>query len=364
MGLETLDLRQVREELRRALETERPLLEGLREQVRRFAVQEIGYRRCYAISPVATDGGENRLSFDPVNLEIIRVVDSDGRERFQRVIPLSGGPGVFRAAFDSNYAGHVPLLAQFLERLDVRYEDLSYFLEAGRGESDLRAAVRPFRDIVEWAVLLDIAWNPGQTKALVIRDGLLRTKALRKEVIEKLSKSFEEAYKERGSFLVGVAKRSKVLNYLSVALALEDTFKRKYPCFCEISRVIERQAHPRWPTWLEESTFGNLHLAKFVEDAAGLVLPVDIPDWLMPRRKEVLEYLAETAKSSFPTIGYPEPLLKAHEAAVLHGIEMSFLADLLVEEVIHGLPNADADRIAEHVALGRGLQKGGSNELG
>jgi hypothetical protein len=43
---------------------------------------------------------------------------------------------------------------------------------------------------------------------------------------------------------------------------------------------------------------------------------------------------------------------------------MSFLADLLVEEVIHGLPELDADRIAEHVALGRGLQKGGSNELG
>jgi len=71
MALETLDMKQVREELRRALTVEQPLLDGLRTQVRGFGIQEIGYRRCYAISPVATDGGENRLTFDPLNLEII-----------------------------------------------------------------------------------------------------------------------------------------------------------------------------------------------------------------------------------------------------------------------------------------------------
>jgi len=340
------------------------LLEGLRREVRAFGIQEIGYRRCYAISPVATDGGENRLTFEPLNLEIIRVVDSDGRERFQKILPLSGSPGIFRAAFDPKYPNHVPLLVRFLERLDVTYDDLSYFLETARAESDLRAAVRPFRDIVEWAVLLDIAWNPGQTKALVIRDGLLRTKALRKEVISKLAKSFEAAYKEQGSLLVGVAKRSKVLSYLSLALALEGTFRRPYPCFCEVPRGIERRVHPWWKAWLEESTFGVLHLAKLVEDPSGIVLPVDIPEWLMPRRKEVLEYLAETAKSSFPTIGYPEPLLKAHEGAVLHGIEMSFLEDLLIEEVLRNQPGEEADRTVEHVALGRGLQRGGWKEYG
>ena len=35
---------------------------------------------------------------------------------------------------------------------------------------------------------------------------------------------------------------------------------------------------------------------------------------------ELLEYLAETAKASFPTVGYPEPLIRAHENAVLHGL--------------------------------------------
>lgn len=256
----------------------------------------------------------------------------------------------------------MPLLVQFLKRLDVTYEDLSYLL--GQPGGNIRASVPNFRDIVEWAVLLDIAWIPGQTKALVIRDGLLRTLALRKEVIAKLAKSFEDAYKEKGSLLVGVAKRSKVLSYLSLALALEGTFKRNYPCFCEVPRDIERRVHPWWKTWIEESTFGVLHLVKLTEDPDGIVLPVDIPEWLMPRRKEVLEYLAETAKASFPTAGYPEPLLKAHEGAVLHGIEMSFLEDILVEEVMRNQPPEEADRTVEHVALGRGLQRGGWKEHG
>src|SRR5438132_6438116 len=127
MALETIDMTRAREGLRSALEEERPMLVDLRDRVREFDVHELGYRRCYAISPVATDGGENRLTFDPLNLEIIRVVDSDGHERFQKILPLSGGTEIFRAAFDSKQSQHAPVLVRFLERLDVKYAELSYF---------------------------------------------------------------------------------------------------------------------------------------------------------------------------------------------------------------------------------------------
>lgn len=335
------------------------MLQGLRTDVGAFDVREIGYRRCYAISPVATDGGDNRLSFDPVNLEIVRVVDSNGQERLQKILPLSGGESVLRAAFDPDSDSHVPVLVRFLERLDIEFDELSYFLQPAEGENDLRAAIRPFRDIAEWAVLLEIAWKPGQSKALVIRDGLLRAKTVRKETIPRLARSFEEAHREQGSLLVGVAKRSKVLNYLSLALALEGTFSKNYPCFCEISREIEQRAHPRWSTWLKDFTFGILHLAKLVNDPDGIVLPVDIPEWLMPRRKEILEYLAETSKSSFPTVGYPEPLVRAHEGAALGGIEMSVLEEMLVDELIEGRTGEEIEQTIEHIALGRGLRRRG-----
>lgn len=364
MALETLNMAQVRDQMSSAVQRELPLLLELRGQVRSLKVQALGYRQCSAIAPVATDGGENRLTFDPINIEIIRVVDSDGKERLQKILPLSGGADPIRNSFSDKSSYRVPVLVEFLTRLGIEYDELSDTLDGSIRGGDLHAIVRNFREIAEWAVLLEIAWNPGKTKVLVIRDGLLRTKALNRKVIPKLRKSFEEAYVEHGSLLVGVAKRSKVLNYLSLALALEKTFARKYPCFCEVPRELEAKAYNWARDWMEGSTFGIMHLAKLVEHPDGIVFPVDIPDWLMGRRKEVLEYLAETAKNSFPTLGYPEHLLRAHENAVLHGLEMSVLQDLLLEFVTGALSTTERDKTTEHVTLGKGIQKGGWKEYG
>ncbi len=348
---------QVRDQMKSAVERELPLLKELREQVHNLKVQALDYRQCYAIAPVATDGGENRLTFDPINIEIVRVVDSDGQERLQKILPLSGGAEAIRNSFDVSSPEKVPVLVSLLERLGITYNELSSTLDGSIRGGDLHAIIKNFREIAEWAVLLEIAWNPGKSKVLVIHDGLLRTIAINPTVIPKLQKSFEEAYVEKGSLLVGVAKQSKVLNYLSLALALERTLARKYPCFCEVPREMEAKAYNWARSWLERSTFGRMHLAKLVENPDALVFPVDIPEWLMGRRKEILEYLAETAKNSFPTLGYPEPLLRAHEHAVLYGLEMSVLEDLLLEHVLDALPAADRSRALEHVALGKQLEK-------
>ncbi len=355
---------QVRDQMRIAVERELPLLQELRGQVRALKVQALGYRQCHAIAPVATDGGENRLTFDPINIEILRVVDSDGQERLQKILPLSGGADPIRNSFDPGSPDKVTVLVNFLERLGIGYGELSDTLDGSIRGGDLHAIVRNYREIAEWAVLLEIAWNPGKTKVLLIRDGLLRTKAINWKVIPKLRKSFEDSYVQQGSLLVGVAKRSKALNYLSLALALERTFARKYPCFCEVPKELEARAYNWARSWLEGGTFGRMHLAKLVEHPDAVVFPVDIPDWLMGRRKEVLEYLAETAKNSFPTLGYPEPLLRAHENAVLHGLEMTVLEDLLLEHVLAALSGADGAKALGHVALGKGLQKGGWKEYG
>lgn len=365
MPLETLDLVQMRNELHRAMEKEVPLLHQIRADVRRLALIRLGYRQCYAIAPVATDGGENRFTFDPINLEVIRVVDSEGNERFQRILPLSMGFQTISDMFDPNSPNHEPILIRFLEKLNLdSYKELSYILETEPGNKDLRIAVRPFRDIVEWAVLLEMAWNPGKSKLLLMRDGLLRTKALRKDIMPILGRSFESAYKETGSLLVGVAKRSKIINYLSLAMYLEKTIAKNFPCFCEVPPDLEAKAYVWADSWLGGHSFGKLHLAKLVEHSDGLVLPIDIPSWLIPRRKEVLEYLAETAKASFPTLGYPEPLVKAHENAALHGLEMTVLESMMLDALIDTQSTADSDRTMEHVAFGRGIQKGGWKEYG
>jgi len=182
---------------------------------------------------------------------------------------------------------------------------------------------------------------------------------MKPNIVKKMGENFEKAYEETGTMLVGVAKKSKVLNYLSLALTLEETFNRAYPCFCEVPEEIEKESYNWARIWLEGPVFGKLHLAKLSDRRDSLVLPVDIPIWLMPRRKEVLEYLAESAKTSFPIIGYPHPLIKAHENAVLHGLEMEVLSDYLVKSIIKLHTEKEIDKILAHITLGHGLNKGG-----
>lgn len=359
MSLSSIDLEKASKEIEEATLYEIPKVNKLREKAHSLKIQELNYRQCYAVAPVATDGGENRISFEPMNIEIIRVVDSEGKEYVQKIIPLSLEPEIFEKMFKE-----IPVLMNFCNRLGVDYSDISYFLptKGHRKDDDHidnRGVVRTFRDILEWAVLLDIAWNPGRSKVLLIRDGLLRTKSMEISIVKKMGECFKDAYDETGTMLVGVAKKSKVLNYLSLALTLEGTFDRDYPCFCEVPEEIEKESYNWAKKWLEGPVFGKLHLAKLSDRRDCLVLPVDIPNWLMPQRKEVLEYLAENAKTSFPIIGYPHPLIKAHENAVLHGLEMEILSDYLVKSILKLHTEKEIDKILAHVTLGHGISKGG-----
>ncbi len=359
MALINLNLEDVKKNLNKAVDQELPLIDELREQVRNLKIHELGYRQCYAIAPVATDGGENNISFEPINLEIIRVVDSEGIVHFQDFIPLSSDPSIFKEMFDE-----IDVLINFLKELDLKYDEISYLLPSTKDIKkyiDNRDYIRVMRDIAEWAVLLNLASNPGKTKVLLLRDGLLRTKMLNLQTVDKVRDRFERAYRENGTLLVGIAKRSKVLSYLSLGLTLEKTFDLQSPCFCEVPEQIEKHCYKWERTWMGKQ-FGKMHLVKLAEGKGGIVLPVDIPAWLLERRKEVLEYLVETAKSSFPVVGYPHPLIKAHENAVLHGLEISVLSDLMVKRITDNKVDEDIERILRHVNLGKGLIKGGIRE--
>jgi len=367
MSLASLDLEAAEKELREAAGVEFPKVESLRQRLRPLQVTQLGYRQCLAVAPVATDGGENRLSFDPLNVEIIRIVDSEGREHFQKFIPLGTDPKHFQELFD-----RIPLLKNFTTRIGVAYRDLSYFLpgnkrtveeedvKLGPSDEDLRKFVRAFRDIAEWAVLLDLAYSGRGIRMLVIRDGLLRSKSMSIKAMIEVAKTFERAYNENGAMVVGIAKRSKVLSYLSLALRGEENMRRAYPCFVEVPRPLEDECYNFASTWMQGQAFGRMHLAKLAEGDDTPIFPVDIPEWLLSRRKEVLEYLAETSKASFPTPGYPQPLVRAHENANLRGLEMSVLGDFLVRAVADQMADRESELVVRHVTLGRGLVLGGT----
>lgn len=362
--LATQNLQELQDNLKEALAIEKVNLDRLREKVRQLRVIELGYRQCYAVAPVATDGGENNLSLEPMNVEIVRVVDSDGQVHFQGFLPLTGDAEKIGERLFQN----VPVLVRLIQRLGLSdWRELSYLYfpaqdkadpDAILAVSDTRRFIKTVRDILEWAALVELAFQSGRPVFLLMRDGLLRTKFIKKQIFPKLAKVFRQAYDTRKAMILGVAKRSKALNYLSLALTLEGTFDHQAPCFAEIPADLEREAYTWAHTWMEGQCFGHLHLVKLVEGRDALVLPVDIPEWLMPRRKEVFEYLAETAKSSFPVLGYPYPLVKAHENANLSGLEIGITGDLMTRALMDWVDANDKEKILRHITLGRGLITG------
>lgn len=354
----TLDISISKEEIKKAIDLEFPKLQGLRTLTKKLDIQELGYRDCYSLATVATDGGENNLTFEPLNLEIIRVVDSEGIERIQKIIPVTTDPDFFIHMFEE-----IGILKRFLTRLGIEYHDVSYFLPIEKKTEQkayFRTIIKNFRDILEWAVLLEIAWNPQQKPTLLLRDGLLRSMSMKDATIHALADSFRDAYEENGTFLVGVAKRAKVLNYYSMSLNLENAFSGKYPCYCELPKKMEEEAYHRASVWVGHRSFGDLYFAKLTDKKEGLILPVEIPYWLRDRKKEVLEYVAWTSKMSFPTIGYPFPLIKAHENATLTGIEMEYLGSLLKNEILQRYPDDEKEKILADIWFKKTLLKGGS----
>ena len=383
MALAEIAYEDLRVKMADAVQKEAAQIEELRREVRRLTVRKLDYRPCKTIAPLATDGGENRLTFEPLNLEIIRVVDSEGQDLVHEVIAISEDDSVFQEISE-----RLPVMRGLLRSLGIDFESLSYLLGSKRSRevervSDNRGRVRAFRDIVEWAVLLDLASMDWPVDVLLLRDGLLRTKTLKRETFPKMDSAFRRIFEAQSSsrrrrvFLLGVAKTSAVLSKLSLAMLLEHTFDRDYPCYAEVPQELEAKCYNFDKTWLETASedpgdgrqlyqsFGRLHLLKLGASPDAPILPVDVPVWLPANRKqEVLEYLVNDAQDTFPILGYPSALQRAHDNAVLTGLEMTVLGDLMTDSLKDHVEDSLRERIVRHVHLGRGLIKGGGRRSG
>ncbi|HPY60640.1 MAG TPA: hypothetical protein PLG55_07950 [Methanospirillum sp.] len=187
----TLDINISKEEIKKAIDLEFSQLQGLRTRTKKLDIQELGYRDCYSLATVATDGGENNLAFEPLNLEIIRVVDSEGIKRIQKIIPVTTDPYFFNHMFEE-----IGILKRFLTRLGIENNDAPYFLPIEKKTEQkayFRTIIKKFRDILTWAVLLEIAWNPQQKPTLLLRDGLLRSMSVLENELLNVTKNTIEA---------------------------------------------------------------------------------------------------------------------------------------------------------------------------
>lgn len=348
-------LRRLQRGLELALNQEWPGLDRACRQAARLPVDRIAVpsacnRRI--VATVATDGGEARLSLEPIRIDVIRVADSDGAIHFEEFVPRSLRPDeIMRYCF----AGE-ERLQKLLAYLGLEQRDLLPRTDYQKGN-----LVAMLRELMEWGATLKLA--SGKQPKLIVRDGLLRTILLPNMVFQALKDKLSALTVKNNHLLAGVAKRSAVISYLSVAFGIQSLFADGQPAYLAVGPELEQEASPSQYRWMGERCMGQLHIARLDRGESVPLLPVDVADWQTGRTAEMMSLLSQSARASFPIRGYPQELRTAHEHARLSEFETEMLEGLLLEQLTER-NKAVADQVRQLKLLGRRIVEGIENEPG
>lgn len=355
-------LDDIRAAVRSQTERDRHLLDDLRADVREHLTGGAAVRPhvATAMSLVASDGGNNRLIFDPFNIHLVRVVDSLGRQLFLDVISPTTDPGELYAAHAQ--AGD-PLGALMADLGVASLHELSHMVPSGETVRNHPERVSPswvlvYRDLCEWAVLYHrICHTEFANHTLLVRDGLLRSKVFRGELFTHMAHKMADrmsAVRPLKLYLVGIAKHSQVLSRYRLAMGLENALPPGEPRFVRVPRELERKVYT-WPEYArgpedaeaeggEAAKFviGAMYLARFGRNSGDPVWAVDLfwkhaedPD----APPEVFGYLLADAIEGFPMPYYPRCLQQAHEHAQIVDFDLDILQDT-VFDAARGLVDA------------------------
>ncbi len=379
MALANFDIQELRAKVAAAYQADDPLLQKFRGYARRLKDKTKPLRTysVNAISFVSADGGDNRLTFNPAIVELVRIVDSRGNQCALDALASTSTLQELEERAKPGTSKVVLPLQRLCSDLGLSISGLSYLLRGMGTPGKSTGAMRCYRDIVEWAVLYDLVTNPslqwgGDT--ILVRDGLLRTKSFKREVFPKIDEKFRAGIATHGQknvslSLVGVAKQSAVLGRLAVALELEGAFHRDYPCYVKVDEDIEADCYNFDRTWLNTfetsepddegrrlyQALGKMFLAKFGDRPLDPVWPVDIAEWQLGTADKILGQLTVDAQQGFPIPDYPMCIQRAHDFAKLTGLEVEVLQDMLVEGMSRGLTPEESERLLRMKHLGRSL---------
>lgn len=379
MALANLDMEMLREKVITAYKADTPTFDKYREFAKRLksSVRPLQTYIANSVSFVSADGGDNRIAFNPILVELIRVVDSRGNQCVLDAVSSTISLSDLESRALNTRDKALSPINRLCTDLKKKLSELSYLILGLNKPGKSTGALRCYRDIVEWAVLYDLATNPslrwgGDT--ILVRDGLLRTKSFTREVFPLIDTKLREAVKLHAAgnvsmSIVGVAKQSAVLGRLAVALEIEGTFHKKFPCYVEVPADIEADCYNFDRTWLDTyetsdpddqgkrlyQSLGKLFLVKFGDQEMDPVWPVDVAVWDVQKAGKILGQLTRDAQEGFPIPNYPMCIQKAHDFAKLTGLEVSILQDLLVSGMSTGLKDDEADRLLRMKYLGQNL---------
>jgi hypothetical protein len=337
------------------MEADRAILDQLREEIRSLSaeVRRIQPRTVTSISLVGTDGGNNRLQFDPFLVQIIRVVDSSNNEYcLEAVTPTTNVSELSAKQFTpSGKPGTA--LGKMMAYLGVRdLTNLSHMIRANPADKPVSPSwVQVYRELVEWAVLFSILRDKEfGTDTLIVFDGLLRSKVFARDLFARYLGGIQEALDwhqkrfRRRVFLAGIAKHSQVLTRYRLAMALEGILAERYAAFVEIPREIEQKAYV-WSEYArgsdaevpqgEANKFvgGKMFFVKFGSGIRDPIWPIDV---FLPQRLDahlIIGSLLADALNGFPVPFYPRCLQQAHENAALVDFDFAVLQDQVYESI-------------------------------
>ncbi|MGB9867458.1 MAG: hypothetical protein ACPLPR_06065 [Bacillota bacterium] len=351
--LDSEQLAELEKCIRALAEADGEQLEEMRREVRGLggSVRPIRPRTTTSVSLVSADAGENVVQFDPYLVMPLRVVDSHGQVLFLDVL----SPFMDVAKLNQRHLDHGEArtpLGRLMTDLGVRtLWDLSPMIpDPGTPRGKVNPSwIRVYRDLGEWAALYEyLTGHTFVSHTLVIRDGFLRSKIFARNLFVKMWERIEDSLSRlrretgRKVFLVGVAKRSKVIERYQLAMYLEGVVVQPGPCYVQLPREIEQKVY-RWAEYArgvgevehgEEPKFvvGTLFLAKFGPKRYDPIWPVDVWNHHLKSGEvdEIFGYLLADAQAGFPRPFYPLCLQQAHEKASLSGLDMEILQDAVI----------------------------------
>lgn len=353
--------------------SDRKLLDDLMQEVKliKAAVKIIKPRTTTSISLVASDGGNNKLVYDPFYFQLVRVVDSNGSKLCLDIVsPTTDTDELSKRQFNHDGSPKTAL-GRLMKDLGCNtLNDVSTMIPKGenvRKHPDLISPswVLTYRDLCEWAVLYDkICYTRFSTNTLIVRDGLLRSKlfsgALFVTMMDKMIAAISKAYQDDKVriFLVGLAKHSQVLSRYALVMHLEDVFPKGEPRFAKVDKSIEGKSYT-WKEFIRKDkeeegeankfSVGDMYLVRFGKMSGDPLWAVDLLYTQVSSDAEIFGYLLSDATSGFPVPFYPLCLQKAHEHAQVVDFDMDILQDAVIDAIKDLLPHNKKSIIDEQV---------------
>lgn len=247
-------------ELASSIQGDRRVLDELREDVRPLKGQtrRIQPRSTTAISLVGTDGGNNKIEFDPFMVQLVRVVDSSNNEYCLEVVtPTTDRMAVNARHFDAAGAPKTALGQMLTKLLPAGERSIWNVTSMIPKPPEPGAKIEPispswvqvYRELTEWAVLLKLVSELQYgSDTVIIADGNLRSKVFKSELFVKYRQLLTDAIEgqkknKRNIYLAGISKGSKVLQRYRLAMGIEGVLRTDYPAYVEVPRELEEKSY-------------------------------------------------------------------------------------------------------------------------